>query len=305
MFPTSVQQFTLSLLQSAVGTDISSIRFTSIGGGSINQSFRVTTNTGEQFFAKVNLVAALPGLFLREKEGLALLAQQSVIRTPVVIGQGEAGVYQVLVLEWIREGRKSPAFWRYFGEQLALLHSMTIPAVTDEAVISPKQFGLATDNYMGSLPQWNSPMSDWPQFFIERRLQPQLQLAIDRHMIDKRLIRRFERLYQRLPDVFGAIAGPVLVHGDLWSGNFLCDDKERPVLIDPAVYYGHPYIDLAMTTLFGGFEPDFYDRYREIAPFAINFREQWAIANLYPLLIHLNLFGKGYLPDILHTIDRY
>ncbi|WP_276480974.1 fructosamine kinase family protein [Paraflavitalea pollutisoli] len=158
---------------------------------------------------------------------------------------------------------------------------------------------------MGALPQWNSPLQGWPQFFTERRLRPQLQLAMSRQMVDRALLGRFERLFLRLPEIFGPTTQPVLVHGDLWSGNLLCDDEEQPVLIDPAVYLGHPCVDLAMTTLFGGFEAGFYDRYREIVPLPFNYREQWDIANLYPLLIHLNLFGKGYLPDILHTIDRY
>lgn len=305
MVPASIQHDIISLLQSAEGTNIHSLQFTPVGGGSINHSFHITTNTGQQFFAKYNLSAALPGLFLREKEGLFLLAGTTVIGTPAVIGHAASAGHQVLVLEWIEQGPTSPAFWRRFGEQLASFHSNIVTKRAVGGMVTPGQFGLATDNYMGSLPQQNSPTDNWGRFFIERRLQPQLQRAMDQQLIDRESVRRFERLYQRLPDIFGPIAGPVLVHGDLWSGNFLCDTKGQPVLIDPAAYYGHPSVDLAMTTLFGGFEAEFYDSYQQVLPFMPNYREQWTVANLYPLLVHLNLFGKAYLPDILHTIDRY
>ena len=95
------------------------------------------------------------------------------------------------------------------------------------------------------------------------------------------------------------------MHGDLWSGNFLCDTAGQPVLIDPAVYFGHRHMDLALTTLFGGFEPAFYEAYNDIYPFPKNYLQQWEIANLYPLLIHLNLFGLSYKGNILHTIRRF
>ncbi|WP_276480973.1 fructosamine kinase family protein [Paraflavitalea pollutisoli] len=137
MVPPSVQQFILSLLQSTIGTSIRAIRFISIRGGSINQSFQVTANTGQRFFAKINLLGELPGLFLHEKEGLTSLADLRIFRIPAVIGQGEAGAHQVLVLEWVETGIKTPKFWKRLGEQLALMHSKP----TDIS-ISPGYFGL-------------------------------------------------------------------------------------------------------------------------------------------------------------------
>ena len=113
-----------------------------------------------------------------------------------------------------------------------------------------------------------------------------------------------ENLYRQLPNIF-APESPALQHGDLWSGNFLCDDQSMPVLIDPAIYFGHRSIDLGMTTLFGGFERAFYESYHNSYPLAHNHKEQWEVCNLYPLLIHLNLFGKSYLGDIFRTIQRY
>ena len=108
----------------------------------------------------------------------------------------------------------------------------------------------------------------------------------------------------KLPDLL-APEDPVIVHGDLWAGNFICNEKGQPVLIDPAVYFGNRNIDLAMTTLFGGFDKQFYESYHYHLPFPSNHLQQWKIYNLYPLLVHLNLFGKSYLTEIIGTIDAY
>jgi protein-ribulosamine 3-kinase len=114
----------------------------------------------------------------------------------------------------------------------------------------------------------------------------------------------FENLYRELESVFD-IEQPSLLHGDLWNGNFMCDQNSEPVLIDPALYFGHRSMDLAMTALFGGFEKSFYEAYNYHFPFPNNYREQWEICNLYPLLIHLNLFGAGYLGQIGRTLERF
>jgi protein-ribulosamine 3-kinase len=293
MVPAALQQYILETLQAAVGTAITAIRFTTVGGGSINDTYRVFTDTGKSFFCKINKAVDYPSLFLYEQQGLELLSAARLIRIPKVIALGEMGPYQVLLLEWIEQGLKTAGFWKLFGEKLALLHQIT-----------SNRFGLDTNNYMGALPQFNEPMDSWCQFFQYRRLEPQVKRAVDRHLMDARQARRFEGLYQLLPSIFEPGLA-CLLHGDLWSGNFLCDEYNQPVLIDPAVYHGHPAMDLGMTTLFGGFESGFYESYRYHASLAANYLEQWEVCKLYPLLIHLNLFGKGYLPGILYTIDRY
>jgi protein-ribulosamine 3-kinase len=221
------------------------------------------------------------------------LAATKLIRTPGVIASGIAGSYQVLVLEWIEQGLKSTDFWELFGKQLSALHGIT-----------QEQFGFTSNNYMGALPQYNDPLADWCDFFVQRRLEPQLKLAVDKQLLPPKEVRLFDGLYKQLSAIFPAHM-PGLLHGDLWSGNFLCDEDQQPVLIDPAVYYGLPAVDMGMTTLFGGFDQIFYDSYFYYAPPAPNYREQWEVCNLYPLLIHLNLFGNSYLPGILRTIERY
>lgn len=293
MVPAIVHQYVLNALQVAVGTAISTIRFSPVGGGSINDTYQVTANTGQHFFAKVNKAADFPSLFLCEKQGLELLAAAQVIRVPAVIATGETGAYQVLLLEWIEQGLKTTRFWQQFGEKLAALH-----------MVSDRFYGLPVNNYMGALSQNNEAAGDWCSFFRLRRLEPQVKLAVDNHLLTKQQVRQFEGLYRQLPSIFEE-GPPGLLHGDLWSGNFLCDAQGQPVLIDPAVYFGHRSIDLGMTTLFGGFDTTFYESYFFYAPPAPNYREQWEVCNVYPLLIHLNLFGKGYLPGILRTIQCY
>jgi protein-ribulosamine 3-kinase len=264
-----------------------------IGGGSINSTFQILMKPNKPWFGKFNNARQFPGLFIKESNGLALLRRLGPIRVPATIGCGEVEGTQVLLLEWINEGLRTDDFWRQFGRQLALQHSVSQPS-----------FGLEEDNYIGSLPQDNTPAADWVDFFIQRRLEPQIRSAIDAGLIDSSTLGHFRRLYPRLPDFF-PVEPPALLHGDLWSGNFLCDTAGQPVLIDPAVYFGHRHMDLALTTLFGGFEPAFYEAYNDIYPFPKNYLQQWEIANLYPLLIHLNLFGLSYKGNILHTIRRF
>lgn len=293
MVPAIVHQYVFETIQAVAGTATTAVRFTSVGGGSINDAYQVVTNTGARFFTKVNLVADYPSLFSCEKQGLEALSATGLIRTPGVIACGEAGIYQVLILEWIEQGLRTTGFWKSFGEQLASLHAVT-----------QRGFGFASNNYMGALPQDNTPLDNWCDFFILRRLEPQLRLAVNKQLLTPSQVRSFEGLYRQLSSIFPAQA-PGLLHGDLWSGNFLCTEDQQPVLIDPAVYYGHPAMDMGITTLFGGFDRTFYDSYFYHAPPAPGYREQWDVCNLYPLLIHLNLFGKGYLADILRTIECY
>lgn len=232
-------------------------------------------------------------MFEKEKNGLELLASKKIIRVPLVIGTFTENDQQVLLLEWIEQGIKSDRFWTLFGEQLATLHR--IPCT---------HAGLNEDNYMGALSQSNRPLPDWIGFFIHQRLEPQIQLALDKNLLERRHHKQFEKLYNALPGIFPS-GNLSLLHGDLWSGNFLCDQDSSPVLIDPAVYQGHCAMDVGMTTLFGGFDALFYESYSRQLPFPSNYLQQWEICNLYPLLIHLNLFGRGYLQSILSTIQYY
>jgi protein-ribulosamine 3-kinase len=269
------------------------LQIRAVGGGSINNAYRITTSHDQQWFCKINEAGRFPDLFVLERQGLALLGAKEAIRVPQVIACEVIAGKQVLILEWIDEGLRSDGFWKAFGQQLARLHR-----------VSSQEFGLPIHNYMGALPQSNIPSPDWVDFFTHQRLEPQVKLAADKGFFGGREVKQFQGLYHVLDSIFEK-EPPALLHGDLWSGNFLCDAQNLPVLIDPAVYFGHRSMDLAMTTLFGGFERPFYEAYDHHFPFPPNHREQWDICNLYPLLIHLNLFGKSYIGNILHTIQRF
>ncbi|MFN2458418.1 MAG: fructosamine kinase family protein [Chitinophagaceae bacterium] len=269
------------------------IQIHEVEGGCINKTYKLTLPDNRNFFCKVNSVTALPGIFSAEKNGLQLLANQKVIKVPDLIGAAAMETHQVLILEWIDKGIPNNNFWKTFGERLALLHA-----------VSNNAFGLNENNYMGSVPQSNKWTPFWTDFFKEQRLEPLVKQCYNKKLLKKIHLQQFEKIYQQLPDIFNEET-PSLLHGDLWAGNFMCNENSEPVLIDPAVYYGHHSVDLAMTTLFGGFDKVFYDAYNYHSPFPENHSEQWAACNLYPLLIHLLLFGSSYLPQIQQTLNEF
>jgi protein-ribulosamine 3-kinase len=263
-----------------------------VGGGSINDTYHVVS--GEKtFFCKINSATKFPHLFAKEKKGLEFLAQQSIINIPAVVDQFEEEGFQFLLLQWVQEGNRTENFWKKFGEQLALLHQ-----------VSHMHFGWHEYNYMGSVLQQNTPCKNWCSFFATERLQPMVKRCTDKGFLNKTHLDQFEVVSKKLPAIFDE-EPPSLLHGDLWSGNFMCNSVSEPVLIDPAVYFGHRSVDLGMTALFGGFRRPFYEAYHYHCPLPANYEEQWAICNLYPLLIHLFLFGSGYLSQIERTLKAF
>jgi fructosamine-3-kinase len=178
-----------------------------------------------------------------------------------------------------------------FGRSLARLHRHTTG-----------YFGHELDNYMGSLPQSNKKHTSWNSFFVEERLKRQVSLA--NVYFSSSDFAAFERLYVRLDELL-PVEPPALLHGDLWGGNYMVAPDGKACLIDPAVYYGHREVDIAMTTLFGGFDESFYTSYLEEYPLEKGWQKRLDIFKLYPLLIHLNLFGSVYLESILSIIRRF
>ena len=273
-------------------TSTGKINFSSVGGGSINKTYRVSSGD-KSVFCKINSATKFPQLFKKEQTGLSLIGKAGIITVPAIIDCFEQENQQVLLLEWVREGERTESFWRTFGQQLAELHQQ-----------SSSFFGLDEDNYMGSVPQSNRKQHYWTKFFKAERLEPLTKKCFDKNLLTKNHLEAFENLQQKLDEIFET-EKPSFVHGDLWSGNFMCNQYSQPVLIDPAVYYGHRSIDLAMTTLFGGFRQPFYEAYHHHFPLPSNYEEQWAVCNLYPLLIHLYLFGNSYLPQIERTLKLF
>jgi len=260
-------------------------------GGSINRSFKVQSGK-QNYFVKLNSRTLYPKMFELEAEGLELLSSAKAIKIPRFLTLGVAGDTAYLVLEFIESGSESANFWEDFGRQLAGLHQQ-----------SAENFGLGTDNYVGSLKQDNSYKDNWADFFIENRLQQQLKMVVDDHLMDSALLKKFDQLFAKVADYFPE-EKPSLLHGDLWSGNFMVGAKGEPVIMDPAVYYGHREMDIAMTHLFGGFHARFYQAYHEAFPLAGGWEKRIELCNLYPLLVHVNLFGGAYLSRVKNSLNR-
>jgi fructosamine-3-kinase len=271
-----------------------------IGGGSINTSLRVEVG-GRPAFLKHN-ASAPPGFFPAEARGLdGLRAVPGGPRMPHVLAvfdaaeEGAEGEPSWLLLEWIERGRRGPAFDERLGDAVAALHA-------------PAQggWGWSEDNFIGALPQRNAATDTWAEFWRDRRLQPQLRLARD-HGRMPGTEDEWDRLFAALPDALSMAAddGPSLLHGDLWSGNVLADETGRPALVDPAAYRGHREVDLAMADLFGGFGDGFHAAYAEARPLRDGYGDvRRPIYQLFYLLVHVNLFGGGYVARTASTLRR-
>ena len=262
-----------------------------VSGGSINNSYKITSNRNS-FFVKTNTLSTFKNGFEEEVLGLQFLINQG-ISTPEIIDYGILKNSIYLVLEWIDSGREASIFWQNFAEQLASLHQQ-----------NGKQFGLNYSNFMGELTQKNTFFNTFSEFFIENRLKPQVELAFNSNKLQQKHLNQFKRLYKKLPAII-PLEKPCAIHGDLWSGNYICSQNEKAILIDPAVYNGHREIDLAMSLLFGGFSNEFYTTYQEISPLEKGFNNRKDVYNLYPLLVHLNLFGNSYLSSLENIITKF
>lgn len=261
-----------------------------IGGGDINSAFRYEA-ADRAWFVKINRAERLP-MFEAEAAGLRLLAQPGAPRVPGVVTSGTAGGYAFLVLEYIPLKAANAEVQARLGERMAVLH----------AVVA-ERFGWERDNTIGTTPQINTPADDWLSFYRERRLRPQLRLAADNGHRD--LSDRAEPLLTRLGEFFdGYSPQPSLLHGDLWSGNAAGSTSGEPVIFDPACYFGDRETDIAMTELFGGFTPSFYEAYRAAAPLDAGYPVRRDLYQLYHVLNHLNLFGGGYKARAAGLIDR-
>ncbi len=264
-----------------------------VGGGDINVARILETNKG-RFFFKMNDGESALQMFAAESMGLKLLSKAAVIGVPKVLGWGQNGQQAFLLLEFVERAEHVPEdFWDVFGRQLAALHKNT-----------HDHFGLGYNNYIGSLPQVNDCRKDWVSFYIECRLQPQVKMACDAKLLHRTHLHQFESLYRYLPELMPPEA-PALIHGDLWSGNFLCSIKSQPYLVDPAVSYSHREMDLAMSKLFGGFHRRFYQAYEEAFPLHPGFGQRLKLFQLYYLMVHLNLFGSSYLNQVSEILNHY
>jgi len=266
-----------------------------VGGGSISRAWRVGTADGTAFL-KYHATAPAE-MFAAEAAGLDALrsAAGGDLRVPTVLaigGDGDRGGW--IALEWLEPASPGKDHAERLGRGLAAVHRN-----------DGGGWGWERDNWIGSLPQENLPAPSWPEFWRDRRLAPQLALARRAGRLPA-AEKEWERLFDRLPELLkaGDEDGPSLLHGDLWSGNALSTDA-GPAIIDPAVYRGHREVDLAMTELFGGFDPRFFAAYEDAWPLLPGYREhRRGIYQLYYLLVHVNLFGGGYVGQTAEVLHR-
>lgn len=288
MFETSGYYEKILFLSLGQNPEIKQVRL--IAAGNINQGIYLKTSSGS-FFLKSNFESN-PEIFEKEADGLQILRENCPLQVPEVIHLGKEEERNYLLMEWIYAERTNPVYWQELGVGLAQLHMAT-----------QKKFGYSQDNFISSLVQTNSPRNTWHEFFIENRLEPLAGKAYYEGLMSLESLKRLQKTYSKLENIFPK-EKPSLLHGDLWSGNILRGKKGSPSLIDPAVYYGHREMDLAFSRMFGGFEEEFYQCYETVFPLEPGFEERIPVYNLYPLLVHLLLFGKSYLSGIERTVNK-
>ena len=261
-------------------------RWSAVGGTGWAQAWRVDAG-GTRLFVKATSGRHADAIDA-EADGLRALKATRTVRVPGVIGSGESAGTTYLVLEWLDLGTQDDG--AALARALVALHRAIAPRGP-----AGQRFGWHRDNWIGGTPQVNAWCDDWCGFFRDMRLAPQIALAV-RNDRDKDLRRDGERLLDALPALLcGHDPAPSLLHGDLWSGNVAALQDGTPVMFDPAVYVGDREADLAMTELFGGFGRDFHAAYRDAWPLDDGYPLRRTLYNLYHVLNHWNLFGRGYL----------
>jgi fructosamine-3-kinase len=260
----------------------------SVSGGDINDSYLLETKTN-RYFMKVQ-----PGrgekFFAHEIEGLNLLG--AIANTPKIITSGEVNQDGYLILNWIDTGRGSQF---ELGKMVAVVHQQHVP-----------RFGLDHNFTAGKLPKINTRQSDWVTFYINQRLKPLVNLAIKNGRWNDWRQTHFQSLCDQFATYYTTHQViPSLLHGDLWAGNYMFEKTGEPMLIDPDVFYGDRELDIAMTTIFGGFDHDFYEGYNSVYPLLRGLNQRIGWYQLNYLLAHLNLFGESYGSMVDQILGKY
>jgi len=263
----------------------------SVSGGDISEAFKITTSN-KNYFLKINSCETLY-MFQTEASALKHINDTKTIKTPEVFVVDTFEDHAFLLMEFIESKVPSSTDFKTLGLQLATLHNY-----------SSNYFGWEHDNFIGTLPQSNNQNASWYDFYIHQRLKPQLKLAKQRNLLSENECPSTEKMLQALQPIFQNIK-PSLLHGDLWGGNYVISKNGDPYLIDPAMYYGHSEVDIAMTKLFGGFSDSFYKAYHSVHPEDAHTISRIDIYQLYYLLVHLNLFGRSYYGSVSRILRKY
>lgn len=257
-------------------------------GGDINKVYRLETDEGD-YVVKYNDVQKFPGMFEAERKGLELLRQTNSFTIPKVTTHNRIENTAYLLMEYLPSGKKTDSFWQSFAKKLVKLHKTT-----------SSSYGLEHDNYIGSLPQYNETHTYAAEFYILQRLEPQFRMAVENGFRFSNLESFYTVVSNEIPEEPSS-----LVHGDLWNGNYMVSINGKPVLIDPAVSFASREMDLAMMQLFGGFPAEVFEVYDENFPLEYDWQHRTSLWQLYYLVVHLNLFGAGYLHQVEAVLRKY
>jgi fructosamine-3-kinase len=263
-----------------------------VEGGDINQTYLLNTSKGK-FFLKLNSALFGHDFFEKEARGLATLANAGALKVPRPLFDGKFHQQIYLVMEYLENGAPADDFWTDFGTSMAKLHQQTAA-----------HFGLDYPNYIGKIRQQNNLCDSFPEFYSSQRILPLVNKAFKQKMLLEEDIQKAENLCAKLPGIIPE-EKPALLHGDLWKGNYMCMANGHAAIFDPAIYFGHREMDLAMSTLFGGFNDNFYQAYNNTYPLYPGFEERIDIFQLYPLLVHLLFFGGTYHQSVKNILQKY
>ncbi len=281
---------TVEELESLLGSRI--LKWRPLSGGDIARAYVVETPDERLFCKFLSGDSAFP-MLKAEQEGLERIRKSQSVKKTKVFFCEDLGTEACLGMEFVEAKSPSSLEMRLLGIQLARMHNNLHDV-----------FGYPSDNFIGSLPQSNKPHPSWVSFYVKERLLPQFRISLANRGLDAHEIPEEEVMLEKL-EPYLIDAQPSLLHGDLWSGNYLISYSGEPYLIDPAVYFGDPVVDLAMSRLFGGFGSDFYDAYASAAGIYPFENERVEIYQLYYLLVHLNLFGRSYYGSVKNIMRRY
>lgn len=264
-----------------------------VKGGALSDTYCIESYE-KKYFLKLNTAQNFPLLFEKEINGLNKIQELSPFNIPEIYQTGTTtNDFQYLILEWIDKTEPTIISWENFGKNLAQLHKNT-----------NAEFGWEEDNYIAIIIQPNQFKASWEKFYSENRIMPMIKLLADKKLLNLKEQKAAENLCSDLGNIFPK-EKPALIHGDLWNGNIITRSNQEITLIDPAIYYGHREMDLALADLFGGFDDTFLDSYNEVFPIANNFKERKSIAQLYPLLVHAYLFEGYYIKDVQTILKKF
>jgi fructosamine-3-kinase len=285
-----------TLLQTAVekvlGKEPQLYGFHHMGGGEINQLYKVITDKGV-YFAKVHDLERYPKFFDKEMFSLSTIQKTNTIEVCKPIGICECEGMEFFFIEYVESGPPSETYWNDMGQKLANLH-----------MHSNRYFGFVEDNYLGITPQINHRNSNWGQFFIKNRLMPNVRKAAENMYLDLELVKKFEKYYQLVEVVFPEET-PSLLHGNLWKEQILVTQEGSPILCNPSAYFGHREMDIAMTKMVGSFPVSFYESYNATYPLIEDWEIRIGFCQMYYSLVNLNNYGMPYLPSVEDKLNKW